>query len=101
MHRSVFVFAVEGREEIRQRTFAQLRDDVAVYAAAMRHMGVQEGDRVVGKFCHHRHHHHHHHRHHHHRHHHHHYHHHHHQKENNTYTLYIMEPTLLNSLGQS
>ena len=39
---------VEGREEVRRRTFAELHDDVAVYAAALKKMGVQKGDRVVG-----------------------------------------------------
>lgn len=30
-------------------TFGELRRDVALFAAAMRKMGVQTGDRVVGK----------------------------------------------------
>lgn len=39
----------EGGEEIVKVTFGELRRDVALFAAAMRKMGVQTGDRVVGK----------------------------------------------------
>ncbi|XP_063081554.1 acetoacetyl-CoA synthetase isoform X3 [Cavia porcellus] len=40
--------AREGREEIVKVTFEELRQQVALFAAAMRKMGVQKGDRVVG-----------------------------------------------------
>ncbi|XP_059974378.1 acetoacetyl-CoA synthetase isoform X2 [Mesoplodon densirostris] len=40
--------AREGREEIVKVSFAELRQQVALYAAAMRKMGVRSGDRVVG-----------------------------------------------------
>ncbi|XP_015276338.1 PREDICTED: acetoacetyl-CoA synthetase [Gekko japonicus] len=40
--------AQEGKEEILKVTFGELRQRVALYAAAMRKMGVQTGDRVVG-----------------------------------------------------
>ncbi|XP_043966944.1 acetoacetyl-CoA synthetase [Gambusia affinis] len=40
--------AREGKEEIVKVTFGELRRDVAVLAAAMRKMGIQTGDRVVG-----------------------------------------------------
>ncbi|XP_053545275.1 acetoacetyl-CoA synthetase-like [Bombina bombina] len=40
--------AREGREHIENVTFDELRRDVALYAAAMRKMGVTTGDRVVG-----------------------------------------------------
>ncbi|XP_014904144.1 acetoacetyl-CoA synthetase [Poecilia latipinna] len=40
--------AREGKEEIVKVTFGELRRDVAVFAAAMRKMGIQTGDRVVG-----------------------------------------------------
>uniref|UniRef100_A0A3P9LZW4 Acetoacetyl-CoA synthetase n=1 Tax=Oryzias latipes TaxID=8090 RepID=A0A3P9LZW4_ORYLA len=40
--------AREGGEEIVKVTFGELRRDVALFAAAMRKMGVQTGDRVVG-----------------------------------------------------
>ncbi|XP_078599537.1 acetoacetyl-CoA synthetase-like [Branchiostoma floridae x Branchiostoma japonicum] len=40
--------AAEGREEVEKRTFRELADNVAVYAAAMKKMGIKEGDRVVG-----------------------------------------------------
>ncbi|XP_069476222.1 acetoacetyl-CoA synthetase isoform X2 [Ambystoma mexicanum] len=40
--------AREGREEISKVTFAELRQDVALFSAAMRKMGVKPGDRVVG-----------------------------------------------------
>ncbi|CAG5124946.1 unnamed protein product [Candidula unifasciata] len=38
----------EGRSSVRRKTHRELRQSVAAYAAAMRHMGVQKGDRVVG-----------------------------------------------------
>lgn len=44
------VFSGEGKEEILKVTFEELRQSVALYAAAMRKMGVKVGDRVVGKF---------------------------------------------------
>uniref|UniRef100_A0A7N8XK53 Acetoacetyl-CoA synthetase n=1 Tax=Mastacembelus armatus TaxID=205130 RepID=A0A7N8XK53_9TELE len=40
--------AKEANEEIVKVTFGELRRDVALFAAAMRKMGVQTGDRVVG-----------------------------------------------------
>uniref|UniRef100_U6CW77 Acetoacetyl-CoA synthetase n=1 Tax=Neovison vison TaxID=452646 RepID=U6CW77_NEOVI len=40
--------AREGREEIVKVTFEELRQKVALFAAAMRKMGVKQGDRVVG-----------------------------------------------------
>ncbi|XP_032510313.1 acetoacetyl-CoA synthetase isoform X2 [Phocoena sinus] len=40
--------AREGREEIVKVSFEELRRQVALYAAAMRKMGVRRGDRVVG-----------------------------------------------------
>lgn len=40
--------ATEKNEEIVKVTFGELRRDVAVFAAAMRKMGIQTGDRVVG-----------------------------------------------------
>ncbi|OXB58761.1 hypothetical protein ASZ78_012357 [Callipepla squamata] len=40
--------AKEGKEEILKVTFEELRQAVALYAAAMRKMGVKIGDRVVG-----------------------------------------------------
>ncbi|XP_077164216.1 acetoacetyl-CoA synthetase isoform X1 [Paroedura picta] len=40
--------AQEGKEEILKVTFGELRQHVALYAAALRKMGVQTGDRVVG-----------------------------------------------------
>ncbi len=42
------IFAGEGCEVVRQRTFAELYDDVAQLAAAMRAIGIRPGDRVVG-----------------------------------------------------
>ncbi|CAM4565323.1 unnamed protein product, partial [Lepidochelys kempii] len=39
--------AKEGKEEISKVTFEELRQDVALYASAMRKMGVKIGDRVV------------------------------------------------------
>ncbi|XP_066466099.1 acetoacetyl-CoA synthetase [Tiliqua scincoides] len=41
--------AQEGKEEIVKVTFEELRQHVALFAAAMRKMGVQTGDRVVGE----------------------------------------------------
>ncbi|KAM4809160.1 acetoacetyl-CoA synthetase [Rhinophrynus dorsalis] len=38
----------EGKENIEKVTFAELREHVALYAAAMRKMGIRSGDRVVG-----------------------------------------------------
>lgn len=38
----------EGRETIEKITFKELHQKVAVYASAMRRLGVQVGDRVVG-----------------------------------------------------
>ncbi|KAM7331946.1 hypothetical protein ACRRTK_008654 [Alexandromys fortis] len=43
-----FVLRREGREEIVKVTFGELRQQVALFAAAMRKMGVKKGDRVVG-----------------------------------------------------
>ncbi|KAM5192666.1 acetoacetyl-CoA synthetase [Mantella aurantiaca] len=40
--------AMEGRENVEKVTFEELRRNVALYAAAMRKMGVETGDRVVG-----------------------------------------------------
>ncbi|XP_018412505.1 PREDICTED: acetoacetyl-CoA synthetase isoform X1 [Nanorana parkeri] len=40
--------AVEGRENVEKVTFEELRRNVALYAAAMRKMGLETGDRVVG-----------------------------------------------------
>ncbi|XP_057382115.1 acetoacetyl-CoA synthetase isoform X3 [Balaenoptera acutorostrata] len=40
--------AREGREEIKKVSFEELRRQVALYAAAMRKMGVRRGDRVIG-----------------------------------------------------
>nr|XP_057927319.1 acetoacetyl-CoA synthetase isoform X2 [Doryrhamphus excisus] len=40
--------ATEANEEIVKVTFRELRRDVAVFAAAMRKMGIRTGDRVVG-----------------------------------------------------
>uniref|UniRef100_A0A2K5RHC5 Acetoacetyl-CoA synthetase n=1 Tax=Cebus imitator TaxID=2715852 RepID=A0A2K5RHC5_CEBIM len=42
------LFHGEGKEEIVKVTFEELRRDVALFAAAMRKMGVKKGDRVVG-----------------------------------------------------
>lgn len=44
-----FSLTGEASEEIVKVTFGQLRCDVALFAAAMRKMGVQTGDRVVGE----------------------------------------------------
>lgn len=40
--------ASEGKEEIEKVTFGELKRDVALYAAALRKMGLKIGDRVVG-----------------------------------------------------
>uniref|UniRef100_A0A8C1TWV8 Acetoacetyl-CoA synthetase n=1 Tax=Cyprinus carpio TaxID=7962 RepID=A0A8C1TWV8_CYPCA len=40
--------ATEANEEIVKVTFGELRRDVALFAAAMRKMGIKTGDRVVG-----------------------------------------------------
>ncbi|TNN44628.1 Acetoacetyl-CoA synthetase [Liparis tanakae] len=40
--------ATEANDEIVKVTFGELRRDVALFAAAMRKMGLQTGDRVVG-----------------------------------------------------
>ncbi|XP_060049255.1 acetoacetyl-CoA synthetase isoform X2 [Erinaceus europaeus] len=40
--------AREGKEEIVKVTFEELRQQVALFAAAMRKVGVKKGDRVVG-----------------------------------------------------
>uniref|UniRef100_A0A8C5KNN5 Acetoacetyl-CoA synthetase n=1 Tax=Jaculus jaculus TaxID=51337 RepID=A0A8C5KNN5_JACJA len=40
--------AREGKEEIVKVTFEELKQQVALFAAAMRRMGVKKGDRVVG-----------------------------------------------------
>ncbi|KAM9329105.1 acetoacetyl-CoA synthetase [Gastrophryne carolinensis] len=40
--------AREGRENVEKVTFEELRSNVALFAAAMRKMGVESGDRVVG-----------------------------------------------------
>uniref|UniRef100_S4RC54 Acetyl-coenzyme A synthetase N-terminal domain-containing protein n=1 Tax=Petromyzon marinus TaxID=7757 RepID=S4RC54_PETMA len=40
--------AVEGGEEVSKVTFGELRSDVALYAAAMRKLGIGKGDRVAG-----------------------------------------------------
>ncbi|XP_078410229.1 acetoacetyl-CoA synthetase [Cetorhinus maximus] len=40
--------ASEGKDEIVKVTFGELKRDVALYAAALRKMGVKIGDRVVG-----------------------------------------------------
>lgn len=41
--------SAEANEEIVKVTFGELRQDVALFAGAMRKMGVQTGDRVVGE----------------------------------------------------
>ena len=45
----LFVCVGEGRSEVKKLTFCQLREEVARYRAAMRAMGVQANDRVVGQ----------------------------------------------------
>lgn len=42
--------AAEAREEITKVTYGELRRDVALFAAAMRKMGIAPGDRVVGEY---------------------------------------------------
>ncbi|XP_048467670.1 acetoacetyl-CoA synthetase-like [Rhincodon typus] len=42
--------ASEGKEEIVKMTFKELKRDVALYAAALRKLGVKMGDRVVGRY---------------------------------------------------
>lgn len=46
-----FVCVAEANEEIVKVTYGELRRDVALFAAAMRKMGIKTGDRVVGE-CH-------------------------------------------------
>ncbi|KAM8818179.1 acetoacetyl-CoA synthetase isoform 2-T2 [Rhynchonycteris naso] len=46
--RAALYVAREGQEEIRKVTFEELRQQVALFAAAMRKMGVRKGDRIVG-----------------------------------------------------
>lgn len=41
-------FTSEGRDQITEITFAELREHVRTYAAALRHLGVVTGNRVVG-----------------------------------------------------
>ncbi len=41
---------MEGSPNIYTRTHKELYQDVQVYAAAMRQMGIQKGDRVVGRW---------------------------------------------------
>ena len=51
MHpQNVFQFFTTEGSQIRKVTFSQLCRDVAQFASAMKRMGVQKGDRVVGKF---------------------------------------------------
>ena len=51
MHpQNVFQFFTTEGSQIRKVTFSQLRRDIAQFASAMKRMGVQKGDRVVGKF---------------------------------------------------
>ena len=51
---SSLYLTVEGCD-VRKRTFAELRRDVAILAAAMKKAGVTQGDRVAGRigldFC--------------------------------------------------
>ena len=44
-------FSGEGNPEIRKITFKELHDKVAVYAEALRRLGIEKGDRVVGMSC--------------------------------------------------
>ena len=44
------MIAGEGEKEVRKLTFAELRDRVAMYAAALKAVGVQKGDCVVGTY---------------------------------------------------
>lgn len=46
----MFFLLAEANDNIKKVTFGELRRDVALFAAAMRKMGVQIGDRVVGEF---------------------------------------------------
>ncbi|XP_036077091.1 acetoacetyl-CoA synthetase isoform X2 [Rousettus aegyptiacus] len=46
--RTALYAAREGKEEIAKVTFKELRQRVALFAAAMRKMGVRKADRVVG-----------------------------------------------------
>lgn len=46
---SSWCLSAEANEEIVKVTYGELRRDVALFAAAMRKMGVQTGDRVVGE----------------------------------------------------
>ena len=39
----------EGRPEVTEITYEALYNEVAVYAAALKKLGIQKGDRVVGK----------------------------------------------------
>ena len=43
------LFPAEGRNSVEEITFAQLKDQVALYASALRRLGVQKDDRVVGE----------------------------------------------------
>lgn len=42
--------AAEASDEITKVTFRELSRDVALFAAAMRKIGVRTGDRVVGEY---------------------------------------------------
>ena len=44
-----FVCLGEGRDTVETRTFHELKQRVAKFAAAMKKMGIKKGDRVVGK----------------------------------------------------
>ena len=39
----------EGRPEVTTITYKALYEEVAVYAEALKKLGIQKGDRVVGK----------------------------------------------------
>ena len=41
--------SVEGCEEVRKSTYAEVRANVSKLAASMKQMGVKSGDRVVGE----------------------------------------------------
>ena len=43
-----FLKTGEGRETVEAITYKELKQKVAVYASAMKRLGVQIGDRVVG-----------------------------------------------------
>jgi len=45
---SPFLKTGEGRETVEAITYKELKQKVAVYASAMKRLGVQIGDRVVG-----------------------------------------------------